>query len=428
NEYGTIDIITTTTSMLLPIISLSIYDAVLRFVMDKDYDNDVVFTNSLMVTILGSLVVLLFYPLLSYFHILDGLLGYMYIIFILQAFQSIFTQFVRAIGKIKIYSFNGILMTIVTAGMSILLIVNLGWGIDGYFISIIIGNFISIMFLFFYTKIYTYVKFDKLSKSTTKKMLIYSIPLIPNALMWWVMNASNRYFILFFVGASANGLFAVANKIPSFLSILNTIFFKAWQLSAIEEYGDESKAKFYSQTFYYFSVVMFVGTSIILMILKYMMGILVSEEFFSSWQFIPFLLIGIVFSSFSAFLGTNYIAAKQTKGIFRTSLIGGTINIILNLIFIPLVGTNGAAISTMISFLVIWILRTYDTKKFINMRIDIIHIVINLVLIFTQVLILYIELSLPAEFTIELVLFFLVLIVNKNILELIKQFRLNSKL
>lgn len=181
-------------------------------------------------------------------------------------------------------------------------------------------------------------------------MLIYSIPLIPNALMWWVMNASNRYFILFFVGASANGLFAVANKIPSFLSILNTIFFKAWQLSAIEEYGDESKAKFYSQTFYYFSVVMFVGTSIILMILKYMMGILVSEEFFSSWQFIPFLLIGIVFSSFSAFLGTNYIAAKQTKGIFRTSLIGGTINIILNLIFIPLVGTNGAAISTMISF------------------------------------------------------------------------------
>lgn len=155
--------------MLLPIISLSIYDAVLRFVMDKDYDNDVVFTNSLMVTILGSLVVLLFYPLLSYFHILDGLLGYMYIIFILQAFQSIFTQFVRAIGKIKIYSFNGILMTIVTAGMSILLIVNLGWGIDGYFISIIIGNFISIMFLFFYTKIYTYVKFDKLSKSTTKK-------------------------------------------------------------------------------------------------------------------------------------------------------------------------------------------------------------------------------------------------------------------
>ncbi|MFF2910883.1 lipopolysaccharide biosynthesis protein [Paenibacillus sp. NPDC057934] len=423
SEYGTIDIITTTTSMLLPIISLSIYDAVLRFVMDKEYHNEVVFTNSLVVTLLGSLVALFFYPFLSYFNILDGLLGYMYIIFILQALQSIFTQFVRAIGEIKVYSYNGILMTIVTAGMSILLIVNLEMGMDGYFIAVIIGNIISIIHLFFQTKLYSYIKLDGLNRSITKEMLIYSIPLIPNALMWWIMNASNRYFILFFVGASANGLFAVANKIPSLLSILNTIFFKAWQLSAIEEYEDESKTKFYSQTFYYFSVVMFVGTSIILMLLKYMMGSLVSKEFYSSWEFIPFLLIGIVFSSFSAFLGTNYIAAKKTKGIFRTSLIGAAINIILNLIFIPLVGTNGAAISTMLSFLIIWIMRTYDTKKFINMKLDITHIVINLALIFTQVVILYMEFSLLVEFTIEIVLFIFVIIVNKKIFELIKQIR-----
>lgn len=59
-----------------------------------------------------------------------------------------------------------------------------------------------------------------------KEMLKYSIPLIPNAFMWWIISASNRFFILYFVGVEANGLFAVANKIPSFLSILYAIFFK----------------------------------------------------------------------------------------------------------------------------------------------------------------------------------------------------------
>ncbi|MEK4994788.1 lipopolysaccharide biosynthesis protein [Paenibacillus sp. FSL H7-0918] len=420
-EYGTIDIITTTSSLLLPIISLSIFDAVLRFVMDKKYPNDVVFTNALIITILGSIIALLFYPIFMYFNVLSGLLGYMYTILIIQAFQTLLTQFIRAIGKIKVYALNGIIMTLVTAVFNIIFLVKYNMGINGYFLSIIIANLISILYLTLYTKILSYIRFDKINKKITVKMLVYCIPLIPNAFMWWTINASNRYFILFFVGASANGLFAVANKIPSLLSILNTVFFQAWQLSAIEEYNDEGKSNFYSKTFSYFSMILFLGTSGILLVLKFITSTLVSNEFYQSWQFVPFLLIGIIFSSFSGFLGTNYIAAKQTGGVFRTSVIGGVVNVIANIIFIPLVGTNGAGISTMISFFVVWVLRYYDTKKYINMKLNVRIITLNLLLISIQIFILFIDFTVFKEFFIELILFLLVIIVNRKIIKLFKQ-------
>lgn len=422
SEYGMIDVVTVTTNMLLPIISLSIYEAVLRFVMDKNHQKDEVFTNALMLTISGSIITLLTYPILNYLGILDGLLGYMFIILVLQAFNSLFAQFVRAIGELKIYSLNGILMTIATAVMNIILLVIFKMGISGYFLSTVIGILISSVFLLFFTKMYKCISINKLNKHLAKKMLVYCIPLIPNSLMWWIVNSSNRYFILFFEGTSANGIFAVANKIPSILSILCTIFFQAWQLSAIEEFNSKDKSKFYSEVFSYFSMITFIVSSGILMGLKYIMKFVVSPEFYLSWQFVPLLLVSVIFSGFSSFLGTNYIAAKQTNGVFKTSIIGGILNILSSLILIPSVGINGASISAMISFFVIWVLRVYDTKQFINMILNIKSLFINLLLIFIQIFVLYLRINLTTEFIIELILFLLLILVNKSLFIPIKKF------
>lgn len=420
SEYGMVDIVTITSNMLVPIFTLSIFDAVLRFVMDKNQQKDEIFTNALFISVIGSILVISMYPILKIMNVLDGLLGYTIVIMILQANNSLFSQFSRAIGRIKIFAINGMIMTIVIGLTNIIFLVNFNLGIQGYLLSIIIGNLSSILFLFFSIKIYKYVNFNKLNKNITQSMLKYSIPLIPNAFMWWIINASNRYFILFFVGSSANGLFAVANKIPSLLSILSTVFFQAWQLSAIEEYNSKNKARFFSEVFGYFSMTMLLGTSGIIVVLKIVVKMSLAPEYIDSWKIVPFLLLGVVFSSFSGFLGTNYIAAKQTNGVFRTSVIGGIINVISNIIFIPLMGTKGAGISTMISFFVIWILRAYDTKKFIDMNINYRNIIFNIIIIFTQIFILYLNLPSMKEILVELILFFILIIINKDLFKPLK--------
>lgn len=426
-EYGNIEIITTTIALFLPIITLGIYDAVLRFVMDKNEKKEAVFTNGIMVTSLGSIIVSLIYPVLRFFNILDGLLVFLYAILVLQAFQTIILQFVRAIGKIKIYAINGILMAVLIGFFNIIFLVKLNMGIKGFLLSMVFANIISILFVSTSLKIYRYFLINIINKQLCKNMLIYCVPLIPNTLMWWIMNASNRYFLLFFVGATSVGLFSVASKIPSLLSILNSVFFQAWQLSAIEEFNSKNKSYYYSQVFNHLSMVMFIGTSIILVILKYAMSILVSPEFYTAWEFVPFMLLGVVFASFSGFLGTNYIAAKQTKGVFKTTALGGIANIVLNLIFIPLVGTIGASISIMFSFFIMWILRVYDTKQFIKMELNNKNIALNLFVISIQIFVLYLNMNPITELVLQMLLFLLLLIINVSLIKILLRFMHSTK-
>src|SRR5699024_2237789 len=98
------------------------------------------------------------------------------------------------------------------------------------------------------------------------------------------INSSSRYFILFFVGASGNGLFSVANKIPQALFMITNIFSQAWQLSSFEEQESEDKGTFYSEVFSVYSSGLFLGGSAILLVLKPLMNILIDESFVSSWK------------------------------------------------------------------------------------------------------------------------------------------------
>ena len=79
-------------------------------------------------------------------------------------------------------------------------------------------------------------------------MLTYCVPLIPTAVFWWIMGVSDRYLVKWFVESDANGIYAVAYKIPTILTILATVFMDAWQLSAIAESGDRrAQARFYAR-------------------------------------------------------------------------------------------------------------------------------------------------------------------------------------
>ncbi|KRN00186.1 lipopolysaccharide biosynthesis protein [Loigolactobacillus rennini] len=421
-EYGTVDLITNTASLLLPIVSMSAYDAVLRFVMDKSTDNKQVFTNAILITSTGALIFLGILPLVSLFHVSH--LIYFYIILVLQAFNSTFIQYARAIGQVKVFAFNGILGTLVTGVSNIILLVYLKQGIQGYLLSIIFASLISSMYVFLRLHLSKSIKLILLNKTLIKQMLIYGVPLIPNALAWWATNTSSRYFILYFIGVGANGLFAVANKIPNLLSMLNSIFFQAWQMSAIEEYGSEKKSEFYSDVFNYYSQMMFLATAFILFVIRPFMSVFVSDAFYKAWMLIPLLLFSVLYSSFASFLGTNYIAAKQTMGIFYTTIISAIINVTLNLLFVPLIGANGAGLSSCISFFVMWLIRIRDTRRYISIKLNVNNIIFNHAILIVQTLILYLPLNLKLLMIVESVLFILALIANsafiKGSLQLVK--------
>lgn len=416
-EYGTVDLVTTTISLMLPIVTLNVYEAVLRFTMDEEADNRSVFTNSIFILIFTLILALSATLLVSQFVTIDPLLlKSLAVILCVQSIQTVFSQYARGKGKIKAYALNGIITTFIAGVSNIILIVYLHMGIQGYFISIIISNLFSILYFAKVIDIRGSFDFKSRDKALTKKLLLYSLPLIPNSIMWWLTNASNRYFILFFLGASANGLFAVANKIPSLISMVNSIFFQAWQLSAIEEYNSDEKETFYSSVFNYFSSVLFLSTACILAVIRPALGFLVEETYFDSWKLVPFLLLSVVYSSFSSFLGTNYIASKKTTGVFTSSIVGAIVSVLLNSLLIPWIGIIGSGISSMVSFFVIWLIRLYDTKRFVALKVDWPLFLTNNVLLSLQIVVLFVSNNTIVQGILQFVLTVALFFINRSLI------------
>jgi len=177
-------------------------------------------------------------------------------------------------------------------------------------------------------------------------------------------------------------------------------------------YNSEEKSEFYSNVFNYYSQMMFLGSSFILFVIQPFMHIFVAQSFYSAWSLIPLLLFSVLYSSFSSFLGTNYIAAKQTMGIFYTTVISAVINVVLNFLFVPILGANGAGLSSSISFLVMWLIRIRDTKRFIDIRLDVQSIKLNHVVLILQSIILYLPINFLLIQIIEFSLFMFNIFVN----------------
>lgn len=423
-EFGTVDLLTSTISLLLPVFTLSVSQAVLRFVMEKSIDKGEVLVNSIFVVLNGNLLLLFLNPFLMYFFPFDDFLFQFYIIFFLQSFYLLFLEYIRAIGKIRFYTLTSVLYAFNLIVCNFIFLILLNLNILGYLYSIIISYSICVILMLIFGEILQEIDVYKIKINTLKSIIYFCIPLIPNSLMWWIMGLSDRYIVSFYLGLSANGLYAIATKIPSILNIIHTIFFQAWQLSAIEESNSDQKSVFYSTVFNVFSIMMLSTVSLILVNLKFIISLLLNKDYFVTWQYVPMLLIGVVFSSFSGFLGMNYIASKETKGLFKTSAYGAILNFVLNLILIPIIGINGATFSTMLSFLVIWVIRLKDTRNFVRIKINFRKIVVTFIIIGIQIVILYFQID--YEYLVQVFLFIIIIIFNsKDLNLLIKKMKFN---
>lgn len=413
-EFGTVDLITTSVNMLLPIISLSIFDAVFRFILDKNGNQDAIFVNGLFVTIVGSMIGVLLIPMLNFFHV--SFSGYIYLMLITSAFLSLLLNFTRAIGHVKSFALAGILGTLITAGANVVLLYVFRAGVVGYLTSIIFSNILVCLFLVIVTKLWSHLNWRDINKTLMIAMITYSIPLIPNAFSWWINSSADRYFILIFVGAAANGIYAVASKIPSLLNVVNQIFFQAWQMSAVEEYESGDASKFYSKTFNYYMEFQFICVAGILLILKPMMSVIVSPAFYVSWKYVPFLLLAVVYSSLSGFLGTTYLAAKNTTGVFVTTSIGAIVNIIFGLMFVSLFGLQGASFAGALSFLIVLMIRLHDTQKFMPIALDKRNFILNHIVLLTFIGIIFISKQCLYSYLLEGLMFTVVLLINRKII------------
>lgn len=414
SEYGLADVITTTSGLLLPVVSLSVFDGVLRFTMDSGFDPLEVFSNSVRITRVGAIAVLLSTPVIFYFSHPFAVLP---LLLVLQSYQTLYTQFAKGINRIRLFAMNGVLLTALTAVLNVIFLAVLKMGLSGYFLAFCIGLAVSNLVLFFQLDLRNMYSRNQLSWSYTRKILKFSLPLIPNSIAWNVSYVAGKFVIMIFLGSYANGMFAVASKIPALLTTLTGIFSQSWELSAIEEFTnrDSESDTFFNRIYRGYIAVLFVGASFIIIFTKLLLSFLVDPRYFSAWKFIPILLISAVFSSLSSFLGSQYVAAKRTVQIFKTTVLGSSVSILLSFLLIKILGINAVSTSTFVGFFIIWAIRHKDIAKNMGSDVSFKGILVQLALLFAQYRVTFIKQNIVCYLA-QMGIVVLLLIMNRKII------------
>lgn len=367
-DYGVADLIQQTVNVLIPIVTLQVNSAALRFSLDNATDKRDVFTVGVRTTLAGFAVFLLFAYPISFIKINDFRLGdyiLLVILFVLvSGFRQLCQQFVRGSGHVKTFAIDGIIATATTLLFTFLFLAVFKWGITGYILAIIASDACSVIFFTVTTKLYNFVKPRGLTKGITGQMLKYCVPLIPTVILWWIINVSDRYMVTYFIGSSANGLYTAASKIPNFVILFSQIFIDAWQLSAVDEYDSEGRAEFFTKVFRVYSGGVFAVASALILFCQIFTKILVAPSYYDSWKYVPILIIATTYSCIVNFMASVYMAEKKSVMSLITAMSGAVTNIVLNLILIPRLGANGAAIATVCAFLMVFATRGTNIRKY----------------------------------------------------------------
>lgn len=413
SEYGLIDLLVTLGTVIVPIFTINISEAIYRFSLDKETQSYKILSISLIVIIFSSIFSLLIIPILSFFPKYENYKIYFYFYLITLSISQLLLVNLKGTEKLKEYTLGNIIHTLLIAIFNIYFLLFFKMGITGYFLANIIANIIVVIYSLLYGKIFKEILHFEFDKKLFYSMAKYSIVLLPTSFMWWIMNSSDRIMVSNMVGNSANGIYAISYKLPSILVTIASIFNQAWMFSAIKEKDSNDKKKYTNTIFSYMYIVLFTISLALIFIIKPFFKIYVSNDFFDAWKYVPILILGSIFMTLASFVSSSYNVYKDSKGFLFSGLLGAFLNLILNLILIPKLQIYGAAIATCLSYILVFIYRIIDTKKYVKIELNKSYVIPVILFILSSCLLFYDN---NIVYLFQIIIFLFYIWINKSLI------------
>ena len=370
SEYGFVDLVVVYITLLVPALTLQLEMASFRYLVDarkSESERNRVISNIL------HMAIPLVLPWLLLFVVYGLITGFEYTWLILFAgvamlCSNLTQQMARGLGDNKRFAIASLLIGLTTLLGALVFIVYMGLRIDGMLLSVAVANVVAAVYLTVRMKLYKYVKLGVADKQLQREILGYSVPLVPNGIAWWVINASDRTIISIMISTAANGIYAVSTKYAAILGSLFGIFNMSWTEAASLHIDAPDRDKFFSRVANA-AVRMFgaLGLGLIATV-PFIFPFMVSAEFKEAYFYIPVMVIGVFFNVIVGIYSGIYVAKRLTKQVMNTSLAAAGLNIVLTIGLIPFFGLYAAAGATAIAFLAMAIFRHYDVRKYVQIR------------------------------------------------------------
>ncbi|SDB24482.1 Membrane protein involved in the export of O-antigen and teichoic acid [Ruminococcaceae bacterium FB2012] len=357
--YGLSDLSHTVVSLASALAVMGMYDAMYRLFFEKDdeeYKKDVCST-ALAFTIITSVIVfillILFKDVIAQYFFENK--EYAYVVYfsaiatLVGATNSIISAPTRMQNKRKVFLITNTVSPVISYAISIpMLLAGL------YIIALPLAAIISgvTMEISFYVLNHRWFDVNRFDKKLLKQMLVIAIPLMPNFLIYWIFNSSDKVMITNIVGLGAAGIYAVGSKLGHVSQLIYTAFAGGWQFFAFSTMKEKDQVKTNSLIFEYLGIISFVVTYFVCAFSCTIFKILFKEEYYSGYIIAPYLFLAPLLQMLFQVAANQFLVIKKTWPNLFILLFGAIVNVILNLFLIRIIGIEGASIATLCGYAV----------------------------------------------------------------------------
>lgn len=383
-EYGQFSIFTMYSNMALLVLYLGLDQSLVRYFYEKetdDYRSGLLF-KCLKYPLIGTLITAVVTIFLGITGLFEFELGFQALVLVcVYTFIQVIYRFslllVRLKYKSSLYSTLGIIQKLTYVILALVLIyLNVFNNTLSLAVATVVAAFVCMTISIIAEKRLWNPTVVRLNDCAIpqKELIKYAYPYIFSMGATTLFQYIDKISLNIYCSYVEVGIYSSTMTLVHVFSIIQTTFNTLWAPMAVEHYTkDKEDTSFYQKGNQLITVIMFfIGFSLILM--KDIFAILLGEKYREAAYILPFLIFNPIMYTISETTVNGLVFKKKSNMQVVVSLGACIINITGNTLLVPRFGCQGAAISTGISYIVFFTLRTilsnrvfyvdYHLKKF----------------------------------------------------------------
>lgn len=363
SDYGDLTLFYTFVSFMNIVYLYGMDSAFMRYFFLGKHERKDVYKSAFLGVMVNSILLslIIFFSSVFISKIIFGSVDYVFhvklaaTILFLDAFANFPYLILRAEEKSVQYSTIRIIRFVLELSLNILFVVYLKHGFLGILYANVLASFINVLLLLPYQ--FPYLK-GKWNSEAYKNMMYFALPMLPNGIAYLVVEVSDKFLMRVLLDKETLGLYSANYKFGTIFLFLVIAFRTAWQPFFLKLAKEKEAKVVYSRVFTYFTLIGVITVIGVSYLIKYLVKIpigsvtLLGQQYWSGIDIIPIILTSyLLFGFYVNFTAGVYIQKKAQLMMIFTGL-AAIVNISANLYLMPNYGIMGAAVATLLSYLV----------------------------------------------------------------------------
>lgn len=369
--YGLYGVNMTIVQLVVPVVCMCIWMAVFRYSAEAETEQDryeIISTGLPVMWIASGLIVAVLFIINIFWSLGNPYLVCFYAI--ANGFQYFYGYIARSMKDNKTFILSGCVNSTINLLLNWIGIVYLHHGIEALYYSYIIGTLAQVLIIGIKFRVLSHFRMEYVHKGRLRTLFKFGGPLALNSIMQWLLTGFTQIMIAQMLGTYYNGLFSVAVKFATLISLIASIFEYAWLELAYDLAKNDNSVGYYRRVINMLFGVLVFGSSVFMLVIKIMFPYFIAPAYSEALEIIPHIVMYAGANSFASFFSTIYMSYKDVKTIIASSLVAGGTNLLLILLLIPALGFHGAMISLIVASVLMMLIREIVLEKKYRIGID----------------------------------------------------------